>query len=501
MRETGTNITEYLKYYQESWSDLQLQSDPGHHYWQGNILQTWMISYNEIKRRDPGTVKLLLLLARFYNRDIWYELVRNGCHSLHVPVWLKKATSNALAFKLRVRMLIKFSFLEITGQGGSYSMHPVVQDWCIHLASKDEYVNCAELDELVLISVGYTVPRSNEVNYSELQQRLIPHGNHIRYRKWSGENFVIWEALDGLGNLYRDQGKLKEAEEMYQLALTGYEIALGPDHVSTLNTVNHLGNLFSDQGNLKRAEEMYLRAIIGREKTLGPDHALTLNTANNLGNLFSDQGKLKEAEEMYQRALVAKEKTQGPDHMSTLNTINNLGNLYRNQGKLKEAEKLYQRAQAGYENALGPDHTSTLNTLNNLGNLYNNQKKPKRAEEMYQRALKGYEKALGPDHTATLNTVNNLGNLYSHQGKLRDAEEMYQRALEGCEKALGQEHISTLTTVYCLGLLYSNQGKLEDAEKMYQRALAGYEMALGRDHNMTRQLAERLNAFKIANGQ
>ncbi|KAI3067511.1 hypothetical protein CBS147339_8466 [Penicillium roqueforti] len=68
-------------------------------------------------------------------------------------------------------------------------------------------------------------------------------------------------AFHGLGDLYSDQGKLKEAEEMYQRALAGYEKALGPNHTSTLVTVNNLGNLFSDQGKLKEAEEMYQRAL------------------------------------------------------------------------------------------------------------------------------------------------------------------------------------------------------------------------------------------------
>ncbi|KAK3955940.1 Tetratricopeptide repeat-domain-containing protein, partial [Pseudoneurospora amorphoporcata] len=63
--------------------------------------------------------------------------------------------------------------------------------------------------------------------------------------------------------LYSDQGRLKEAETMYQRALEGYEKALGPDHTSTLNTVNNLGLLYSDQGWLKEAETMYQRALSG----------------------------------------------------------------------------------------------------------------------------------------------------------------------------------------------------------------------------------------------
>jgi hypothetical protein len=39
MRETGTSIPEYLQYYQVSWSDLQLQSNPVRQYQQGNMVQ------------------------------------------------------------------------------------------------------------------------------------------------------------------------------------------------------------------------------------------------------------------------------------------------------------------------------------------------------------------------------------------------------------------------------------------------------------------------------
>jgi hypothetical protein len=85
---------------------------------------------------------------------------------------------------------------------------------------------------------------------------------------------------------------------------------------------------------------MYLRVLSGYKKALGPDHTSTLLTVNNLGNLYGDQGKLAEAEQMYVRALTGKEKGLGPDHTSTLVTVNNLGNLYRNQGKLTEAEQM-----------------------------------------------------------------------------------------------------------------------------------------------------------------
>jgi tetratricopeptide (TPR) repeat protein len=54
------------------------------------------------------------------------------------------------------------------------------------------------------------------------------------------------------------------AEKMYVRALRGYEKALGAEHMSALNTVNSLGNLYKDQGKMAEAEELYVRALRGK---------------------------------------------------------------------------------------------------------------------------------------------------------------------------------------------------------------------------------------------
>jgi tetratricopeptide (TPR) repeat protein len=157
---------------------------------------------------------------------------------------------------------------------------------------------------------------------------------------------------------------------------------------------------------------MYQRALQGYEKAWGPDHTSTLNTVNNLAALYADQGKLVEAEQMYQRALQGKEKAWGPDHTSTLNTVNNLAALYKNQGKLVEAEQMYQRALQGYEKATGPDSITTyvpaLNTIFNLGLLFEHRADLAKAKTMFLKALRGYEQVFGPDHAKSESVQNKL---------------------------------------------------------------------------------------------
>jgi hypothetical protein len=61
--------------------------------------------------------------------------------------------------------------------------------------------------------------------------------------------------------LYAEQGKLKEAKEMYSLALEGYEEALGSGHVRTyqpaLRTMFQMGQLLARLKQKGRAVEVY----------------------------------------------------------------------------------------------------------------------------------------------------------------------------------------------------------------------------------------------------
>jgi tetratricopeptide (TPR) repeat protein len=94
---------------------------------------------------------------------------------------------------------------------------------------------------------------------------------------------------------------------MYERALRGYEEALGPTHTSTLATVNNLGILYKDQGKLGEAEQMYQRPLRGYEATLDSNpvqqYRLALNTLENIGDLYALQAEIAKAQAMYARAL------------------------------------------------------------------------------------------------------------------------------------------------------------------------------------------------------
>jgi hypothetical protein len=79
---------------------------------------------------------------------------------------------------------------------------------------------------------------------------------------------------------------------MYMRALRGKEKAWGAEHTSTLDTVNNLGNLYKSQGKMAEAEEMYMRALHGYEKLLWVPPARIESVKQSLSSLRERSNRL-----------------------------------------------------------------------------------------------------------------------------------------------------------------------------------------------------------------
>jgi tetratricopeptide (TPR) repeat protein len=461
---SNIGVKEYIQYFDETWSDLMQNHDrfPSQDY-QRSMLTTWKISYDQVLRRSETAAWLLRLWAFFYHDDFWYGLLAKSASFLQdlkdgekfeMPTWLAELAGSELGFSSAMALLKAYSLAESTG-GRSYTMHSVLHRWSRSLSSNAEGAPLIFISICVLASA---TPSKKDGMSWKLERRLLQH--------------VLHAGIE-----------LRVTQTVAQLEFPS-------------RATHRLGVLLRHQDKLNDAEQMFLRALSAKEKVLGPNHMSTLATVNNLGILYWQQGKLDEAEQMHLRALSAKEEALGPNHMSTLATVNNLGNLYWHQDKLNDAKKMYLRALLAKEKALGPNHTSTLATVTNLGVLYLKQGKLDEAEQMFQRGLTSHEKTHGTETLTPqlLGIVNKLGLLYHTQGRLDEAGETFRRVLAGYEKMHGKEALTLplLDSVYNLGLLYRDQGRLDEAEQNLERALAGYREIYGRSHKQVEKVLELL---------
>ncbi|KAL6712997.1 hypothetical protein ACLMJK_009393 [Lecanora helva] len=224
IRETGTSCQKYLQLYNTSWTELQTHVARLYNYPNRSVHTTWSISYKRVKRLDPRATELLQLWAYLDHQDLWFQLL------------LQDLVESEIRFKETVKTLLAYSLIESQEDAESYSIHPVVHDWCVESIGQSR----SDLTLLALTIVGFAAPSQSELEYWVIQRRLLPHANRYVQR------FVVDDVLDTekepdldytfhiLGDLYADQGKLAKAEKMYERALNGKEKVLGPDHIFTL---------------------------------------------------------------------------------------------------------------------------------------------------------------------------------------------------------------------------------------------------------------------------
>lgn len=424
LQESGVGLATYLRFYEKQWSELMasdyLANGPLQDYPERSVWTTWAISYQAIRDRHAATANLLLLWSFLDNKDLWHGLFATACDKSAIAArmlsgWVGDIASSEIKFSKAMQLLRSYSLVEEALEMieiASYTTHPVVHQWAHHSQGKRF---AAELRRLAVVAIGLAVPDSSTRDYAALQRRLLLHAQACSRQIIEGE--VVWRGR-------AEGGSDRDVDE-------------GEERETILDAMHLLGLLYANQGRLGEAEQMYQRALRGKEEALGPSHTSTLGTVNNLGLLYANQGRLGEAEQMYERVMRGFEEALGPSHTSTLDTVNNLGNLYKDQGKLSEAEQMFRQALRGYEEALGSDrfqqYLPALNTLENMGDLYAKQAKVAKARVVYARALSSLTSVLGHSSKRCINLAAKI-----------DALPSSRREREGQSKLLTAEESSSL---------------------------------------------------------
>jgi len=214
------------------------------------IITTWQISYDEVERRDIRAAKLIRLWGYLDNQELWYQLLEWPEWANPAPDWLQQITSTEISFLATIGTLLDFSLIEQNDNTETYSMHAVVHDWI--QASNDTRRDDGLL-EIAITTIGLAVSEQYTKDGPTIRGRLLPHFIQL-LRYWSHvtnvqgyvDETIYIHGLQMLRILCRDQGKLTEAEQMYQRALQDSEKMLGVEHILTRNIINNLGVFYVD---------------------------------------------------------------------------------------------------------------------------------------------------------------------------------------------------------------------------------------------------------------
>ena len=286
-----------------------------------------------------------------------------------------------------------------------------------------------------------------------------------------------------LGLLYIDCGRYNEAEPLMVEAVEFLRSVYGTDNASTLFYIHHLSRVYFCQGRYDEAELLELELLDTSRDVLDAEHPVIILATGGVGVAKMVQGYYAEAESILVKTVEMSSRIKGEDHAWTGEHSGVLGWLYLIQGRYDEAEPLLLKCHDMYGRLVGEECPWTVWILSYIGLLYTEQGRYAEAEDVLTKALENGRKGFGEEqHPEMLRAVNGLGILYTRQKHYGKAEKALIKALEGRRIRLGDEHPDTLQTMNDLALLYMEMNKFGEAEELLRNTIDGRQQKLRTGH-------------------
>jgi tetratricopeptide (TPR) repeat protein len=430
------------------------------------VATTWLISFEQIRQRDPLAADYLSFMACIEPKDIPQSLLPPGAS--------RKREIDAIG------TLTAYSFITRRREDMALDLHRLVHLAIRNWLRKEEQL--AQSTEKAIVQLEDVFPNDSHKNRG-LWRTYLPHvcfalQSDVVDKDWEPRMDLLWRYASCL---YED-GRWDEAEKINVQVMKICTEKLGADHPSTLTSMANLAVIYSQQGQEDKAEKLKIQVIEIQKEKLGAGHPSTLTSISNLAVTYSQQGQEDKAKKLMLQVIEIQKENLGADHLDTLTSMANLAVIYSQQGQQDKAEKLKRRVIEIQKEKLGADHPSTLTSIADLAVTYSQQGQEDKAEKLILQVVETQKEKLGADHPDTLTSMANLGVIYSRQGRQDKAEKLKRQVVEVRKKKLGADHPDTLTSIANLAVTYGQQGRQDEAEKLMRQVIEIQKEKLGVDH-------------------
>lgn len=230
---------------------------------------------------------------------------------------------------------------------------------------------------------------------NEQAEKVLVKAEQILTKEGQASGLVMAKILTGLGLVYYNDAKLKQAEEHLLMALSIRSKILPQNHELIAASYNDLGLVYS-QNDPDKALTYYEKALPIYLALHGKEHAKIAINNTNTGVIYSNLELYGDAINNLEESLKIWEaliKTPSPRKAFVLFQ---LGYTYQQMKNNDNAEAYYKRALEEYRKSYGEKHPDIASVLNALGNL--------------ERLKDNYAQALTYFHGALISNLKNYSN-------------------------------------------------------------------------------------------
>ncbi len=158
------------------------------------------------------------------------------------------------------------------------------------------------------------------------------------------ERWKAYEASMRAGDAARRTGDAARAESSYREAIE-HSRAFGERNLRFGRAVEALADLYREAGRLDEAETRYVEAIAVWERLLGPGQPHVATSLHNLAVVHLERNEPARARPLLERAIAIWEATRGPDSLELAASLEALAVLLQRDGRRDDARPLLERVE------------------------------------------------------------------------------------------------------------------------------------------------------------
>jgi tetratricopeptide (TPR) repeat protein len=361
--------------------------DKLHHSGRNNpVTVTLLISLEQIRHEHPLAADYLFLTACIDRKDVPLDFL---------------STISLGERDVAVKILDNYALITKRPAESALDLHRLVYVAMRKWLQKQQRLH--EWSHKAVIRLLEIFPDHNPGGRSKWR-RLLPHVRYTLSQSYTEQDEarikLVWKYAIAL----HSDGRYSEAEEPFKELFNVKHKALGKEdpNPETLNSMTWLASTYRNQGRWKEAEELFVRVMETSSRVLGEEHPDTLTSMANLASTFWNQGRWKEAEELFVRVMETSSRVLGEEHPSTLTSMANLASTFWNQGRWKEAEELFVQVMETRKRVLGEEHPDTLTSMANLAITWKSCGRDMDALELITKCQGLLIRILGDSHPYTI---------------------------------------------------------------------------------------------------
>jgi tetratricopeptide (TPR) repeat protein len=149
---------------------------------------------------------------------------------------------------------------------------------------------------------------------------------------------------NGIGEVYQNQGDLKQAMESYEKALNIFKQTSSKTDENIAWCYNNIGIIYEKNKDYSKALDYLENSLTIKKNILPAGHPCLGNTYNNLGNVYYYLQEYDQALNKYELSYEIFHKSLKPRHPSIARVLRNIGIAYEVKKDFKEAKKYYEKA-------------------------------------------------------------------------------------------------------------------------------------------------------------